>query len=138
MKRATTIILFLALLMLPIIAVSCKSVKSDSPSDIVKKTMDLYIKGDYNKAAIYYVNLNDKPMSDDEIKTLSTLLDFASQQEKKKGGISTYNITDEKIDDDGLNAEVTFKKTFKDGSEDNGKTKLIKIDGKWFVTLKKR
>lgn len=62
---------------------------------------------------------------------------LADQADKfaKKGGISSIEFTDKKIEEN--EAKFKTKINFGDGSSDSDKIDLIKKDGKWLVTVSK-
>jgi hypothetical protein len=55
----------------------------------------------------------------------------------EKGGIKSYEVLDEKINQDGQRATVKLKYTYGDGSTNEQDTNLIKDNGQWKIVLNK-
>lgn len=105
--------------------------KNSTPADVAKESMYMVEKGD--------VSVKDL-MSKQLVSTFGEeKLDKAIQEEskriKEKGGIASIEVLDEKIED--TTATVKLKINYGNGTSKEDKSKLVKEDGKWKLTVSK-
>ena len=100
--------------------------KKDSPSDVVKKYLDLIVAQQYEEAVMLCDGLEEATESD--IKTVASLIAFAMEM---NGGLEKYEILGEEIDESGEKARVKFKYFFKKNGEKETEGNLAKRDGVW-------
>jgi len=106
------------LLIMGIVVIGCGG--GDSPTGVVKKLHTAIEKGDSKAIG--------------ELMTPEAAQMMAMMGEKSKGMLKTYGgiaKTEETIDDDEAHVTVTYK------NGETGDFELVKIDGKWKVTLDK-
>lgn len=135
MKKNTLIALFI--LVVTAILPSCGGGSSNnSPAATVNKAFDYIAAKDFKGAASLYVSGENKPLTEEESQKLQGMLAMASKQYEENGGIKEISILEEKISEDGNTAVVKQKIVYKDGTEDTNDTDLVKVDGKWYFSLK--
>lgn len=135
MKKNTLIALFI--MMVAAILPSCGGGSSNnSPAATVNKAFDYIAAKDFKGAASLYVSGENKPLTEEESQKLQGMLAMASKQYEENGGIKEISILEEKISEDGNTAVVKQKIVYKDGTEDTNDTDLVKVDGKWYFSLK--
>jgi uncharacterized protein YchJ len=67
---------------------------------------------------------------------LNGLVAMGVEETKKKEGLASYEIIEEKINEAGDKATVKSKLTYGNGKTSTEKTRLVKEDGKWYISLK--
>ena len=113
---------------------------SNSPASINKSIYTQMQKGNYKKAVeIMVENLDSKKASSDKEKAqfLTMFAEKAKESAEAKGGIKKFEIVEEKISEDGLSATVSTKIVFGNGDETTEKSKYVKQDGKWKLSMNK-
>lgn len=129
-------ILFVAVMCLFAVMFSgCGGAKT--PKDVAEKSIKCLKNKDY-KGYVELVSLKDEAkMSSEELKKsreqMAVLLESKiSSEVDKKGGIDSYEIGEETIDEDEAKVKATFK--YGDGSEKESTIKLKKNeDGDWKI-----
>lgn len=129
-------ILFVAVMCLFAVMFSgCGGAKT--PKDVAKKSIKCLKNKDY-KGYVELVSLKDEAkMSSEELKKsreqMAVLLESKiSSEVDKKGGIDSYEIGEETIDEDEAKVKATIK--YGDGSEKESTIKLKKNeDGDWKI-----
>ena len=129
-------ILFVAVMCLFAVMFSgCGGAKT--PKDVAEKSIKCLKNKDY-KGYVELVSLKDEAkMSSEELKKsreqMAVLLESKiSSEVDKKGGIDSYEIGEETIDDDEAKVKATIK--YGDGSEKESTIKLKKNeDGDWKI-----
>ncbi|SDX49819.1 protein of unknown function [Lutibacter oricola] len=124
-------ILSLVLVFTTFCFMSCSS--GSSPSDVVKKSYELIKKKNYEAVAKLYVKKNGEKLSEDEAKKIEGLLGMASKEIEKKGGYKGITIDSEEISEDGNSATVKHTIEYDNGKSNSETSKLLKVDGKWFI-----
>lgn len=129
------VILGFAVIMLAVVAVSCSS-KSNSPKDVAETFLQAMKNKDYEKAAdcFYYEGTKD------EIKAqkadMLALIEKAGISITAKEGIKSFKINS--VEEDGDSAVVKGVVTYGNGDvDDDEEIKTKKVDGKWYVDMKK-
>ncbi|MDR3235250.1 MAG: DUF4878 domain-containing protein [Prevotellaceae bacterium] len=128
------------ILSVAVIVLTAASCGGGTPSGIAKSMFKASKAGDSEKVvAIASANLNDKAWN---VKALhgEHLFRLIIKSElnvlfNSTTEIAGYSILDEKRSDDGLQAVVTTKVTYKDGSETTDKMTFVKENGKWKIKL---
>ena len=115
------------------------SCSNNSPKGVVSEYMDC-LKNKDAKGLIELLDLEEDMKDEDPVKAkeeLTSLInDKVLKELDKKGGIKSYKITSEKIDEEKGTATVGLKITYGDGEESESESKLIKDkNGKWKVPL---
>lgn len=115
-----------ALATLALLLSSC----GESPSDVVLKSSEAAMEGNYAEV-VEYVNASDDKKA--LIKALAEeKIDPQLRREAtEKGGIRNYEVIDESISPDGKTAKVTTKTTYGNGETSTSTSDLEKVDGKW-------
>ncbi|MCK5856524.1 MAG: DUF4878 domain-containing protein [Bacteroidales bacterium] len=129
MKKITAILGF-ALISLMIFTTSCSS--PSSPGDTLKEFSYAMEKGDVDKV-ISFLAADEKDLTKEDKEKLTALVQGAKVEIENKGGIITIEILEEKIDEDGIKANVKSKTTYGNDKTDEGNSQLIFIDGSWKV-----
>lgn len=109
--------------------------KSETPSDVVKKVFSLMDNKKYDKISEYYVTKNGEKLTEEEAKKLVGLMAMASAEQAKRGGVKEIVIDEEKIDDENNTASVSYKITYNNDKETTERAKLVKIADKWYMRL---
>lgn len=109
---------------------SCSS-SSSSPSSVVKKQLEIFKSGDFEKLAdiVYF-----KGGQTEESAQMFTAVGAKMGPEiEKKGGVDSFEITSEEISEDGESAKVKYSVTYGNGSVEEDTAKTILQDGKWYI-----
>jgi hypothetical protein len=109
--------------------------KSESPSDVVKKVFSLMNNQNYDKIAEYYIKKNGEKLTEEETKKLEGLMAMASAEQTKKGGVKEIVIVEETIDSENNTAKVKYKIVYNNDKETTESTKLMKVADKWYMSL---
>ncbi|MFI3261915.1 MAG: DUF4878 domain-containing protein [Rikenellaceae bacterium] len=118
--------------------VSCSS--QSSPKDAAEKYAKCVQKGDFEGLVdLFYMKSTGDTAKDKEQKDqlVSMFNEKAKPEIEKKGGIKSYTIGEETISEDGESAKVKVTFEYGDGTTDDEKTNLEKVDGKWYLSMKK-
>lgn len=126
-----------AVVCMMLFAASCSS--QSSPKDVANQAMEYMKKGDIDKFLdLLYVT---EDTSAEEVERGKALIKAmfegkAKAQLEKKQGIKSYEVTDEKMNEEGDQCKVYYKVVYGDGSE-NEKTVSTQKDknGKWWIKL---
>ncbi len=123
-----------------IAAFACSS-SSDTPSGVVTAINKAMQNGDY-ETVVSYIYLdetrsNGMDISEFRSNLASMLEEKGGAELEKKGGIESFEIIDEQINEDGTKAQVTVKTVYGNGTEDEDDTEVVKHDGKWYIELNK-
>ena len=114
-------------------AVNCGGSAGNSPASIEKAIYSQFQKGnDEAGIKIYFENSTaEKTEKQDEM-----IKAFAEKQKESieaKGGIKSFEIIEETIDESGETAIVVTKITYGDGTDKEEKNKYTKVEGKWKI-----
>lgn len=132
MKRIFTI---LSVLVALIGVVSCSSSSLSSPTDVVEEYIKSLKNDDYGSAIdlFYFSAVDSKTIEENKEKMVAIFDRFVKPEFDKNGGIDSYEIKEETIDEDGLTATVAFDYVYGNGEVEPVTSKLKKIDGKWYL-----
>jgi predicted small secreted protein len=133
-KNGMFIVLIFAL---SVVLSSCGGIagSGNSPSKTVEKVFDYYMKKDFDKVASFYASGDSKKLTKEEFDKVKAMLPFAVKQDDKKGGLKSYEITEETIAEDGNSAKVKMVKTYGNGDTDTDRLSLVKVDGEWLIKI---
>lgn len=134
------VIKFFSVFLLALFITAC----SDDTST-PEKAAETFIKAVYNNnidtvRKMLYFSKEDtsKPEVETLIKSkLEQMIEKAAEEAKAHGGVDKIECSPaEYTNEDKTAATCTTSIVFKDGSKDGGKTNLVKVDGKWLVSMK--
>lgn len=108
--------------------------KGDKPGDVVKSFYKLMQKKDFENAAKLFAS-GDQLATQEETTKIEGMIGMGYAEYEKVDGVKEVSITEEEIAEDGLTAKVRYTIVFGDGSEDNTKMTLHKIEGKWYLDV---
>lgn len=106
--------------------------KSATPEGAAKSFLKVYQDGDFITMVnqMYFT----KEVSDEDKAQLAEMLQSKLAPEiEKKGGITSFDIDEAEIAEDGQTAKVNYTLHFGNGTESKDKVKLILVDGKWML-----
>lgn len=132
MKR---IVFFATMCLFVVMLTGCGGPKT--PKDVAEKSMKCLQKGDYKGYAKLVYLKDEAKMSSEEVRKskeqLAVLLEGKISEEiQKKGGMESFELGEETIDEDNAKVDVTVK--YGDGSEKKSTIKLKKTeDGDWKI-----
>ncbi len=135
MKKCTS---FLIVAVIALFAASCGG--SNTPAGIEKSIYTQMQMGNYDKAVEMLVDhlAGDKEATAEEKAQMVTVLaPKAKQTYEAKGGIKSFEITEEKISEDGESATVSSKIVYGNGEEGTNTSKYVKKDGVWKLSANK-
>ena len=124
-------ILSLVFVLIAISFTSCS--KGSSPGDVIKKSYDLIKAKKYEAVTKLYVKKGGEKLSKDEAKKIEGLFGMAASEMDKKDGYKSITIESEDISEDGNSANVEYTIEYKNGDKDEQDSKLLKVNGKWFI-----
>ena len=135
MKKVLVILSIVAVTM-SLLLVSCGGGASGgkSPSDVELGFWKLVQKGNYEKAADYWMenSTDDDKGQKEQMKAMSAMFsEKIKQSVEEKGGLKDVKIESETISEDGLTAKVEVLLINGDGTTDEQTKKYRKVDGKW-------
>lgn len=128
MKRLLTIVT-MALMALALSACGGNGggvTKSDSPSEVVKKAMTCAVNEDYEGMVKYFDGTADA--SDEDLKEAASVIALLYGL---SGGIQSFEILGEEIDDNGTEAEVKLRITDTKGNTREDDADLVKNASGW-------
>lgn len=103
---------------------------SNSPKTVTETFYDKWEAGDYDAIISMYEGATD--LSESEIEQTKGFLEQASKYLfEQSGGIKSFEVTEENINEAGDKATVKTKIVFENGESQEGEQELVKIDGKW-------
>ncbi len=104
--------------------------KSDSPSDVVKKALTCAVDKDYKGMVKYFDKTADA--TEQELEEAGAVLELLYGL---AGGVSSFEILGEEIDESGMEAEVKVKITDEKGASRTDDADLVKTDQGWRLTM---
>ena len=108
-----------------------KATKADTPSEIVKKSLECIQKGDFVGAMKFVKDAEETP--EEELKSSAALIESLYGF---LGGIKSYEIVEEQISEDGQNATVKTDFVYGNGETKKGdETKLVMTDKGWRMLM---
>lgn len=129
------LIYFCMMLVMMFIVSACSD---NSPSGALKSYTKAYIDGDYEKYVdgIYF----SKAEGEDLVEAKSNFVEFIkafSSEQSEKNTLKDIEIIGEELSEDGNSAIVKIKEIYKDGSEKEKESRMVKVDGKWLMDMGK-
>ena len=103
---------------------------ADTPRAAVEQFLNTIVKGDI-KAALGMVQGADEATEEEKafvVNLYQTTLD-------ELGGVTSYEITDEKLANDGVNAKMKVKYVYGNGEERTSVEHVVKTEKGWAVQL---
>lgn len=134
------VIKFFSVFLLALFITAC----SDDTS-APEKAAETFTKAVYNNnidtvSKMLYFSKEDSSELEVEIvikSKLEQMIEKAAEEAKAHGGVDKIECsTAEYTNEDKTAATCTTSVVFKDGSKGGGKTNLVKVDGKWLVSMK--
>jgi hypothetical protein len=107
----------------------------NSPGATVKKSINLMAEQNYDKVVVMYAKKDGTALTEEEKGKMLGLMAMANSDLKKKQGIKSLDIIEEKISEDGKTATVKWKTTYGNGETDNNDGDLIKVGGDWKMII---
>jgi hypothetical protein len=111
------------------------AILSKTPGDVVKSAINALKDKDYPGVIKYYVRKDGVAFTKEDTEKFTGLCTWASQEYEKKQGLKGIEILEEKVAEDGMTATVKYKLQFNNGTEDNDKVDLKKINGDWLIII---
>ena len=132
MKRTMTVVLALMVACtMALVACGGKgSAKADTPTATFEKYADYIKKGDFAKAVDILEGSNEATKEQKEF--IVALMQEAS---KENGGVTSYEVLNEEISEDGMTAKIKVKYTWGNGKTKETTEKLVKTENGWACKL---
>lgn len=111
-------------------AKAAKISKKDSPSTVVEKALKMLKTKDYKAALTIAAGTED--YTEEELNGLAELMQMVYDA---NGGLTNYEILDEKISEDGQNATVTVKSTYGNGEVQEDTEELVQTENGWRIKM---
>lgn len=125
------LVMFTMCLMMMAVMTSCGSSHENTPRGVAEAAVKCLSKKDYKG----YMNLTNA--TDQQKKAMAQMLEKVGQQVDEKGGMKSYEIVDEKVDEEKGTATVTVKVVYENETSEDNKMKMVKKDGDWLLTTDK-
>ncbi len=131
------IITFLSILIAFVCVISCSS--SSTPTAVAEKYVSYLKSGNYDGIAdLIYYDQSDSEAAEESKKMIKGILnDKVKSQVDEKGGIKSYEIGEETIDEEGKDATVKVSIVYGNEKKDNMDVDLHCVDGKWYISTGK-
>lgn len=107
-----------------------KTSKKSSPSATLEKVLKELKNKDYKAAITFAAGTED--YTEEELNGLAELMQMVYDA---NGGLTNYEILDEKISEDGQNATVTVKSTYGNGEVQEDTEELVQTENGWRITM---
>lgn len=109
------------------------SCSDNSPEGVAKQYFSYIQSGKYEKV-VDLIHFKKEPTSEEKEQIVAMVKDKGAKELEKKGGITSFEIGEVTLNDEGTAATVKANLTYGDGTTDDDKVKLMKTDdGKWMV-----
>jgi hypothetical protein len=109
---------------------------ANSPSKAVEKSYSYLMDKEYDKLVKMYATQEGKLLTEEEkAKVKAMLASMGEQQFAKKEGLKSIAVLKETLNEAGDKAEVEINQVFGNGTDENDKIKLIKIEGNWYMLV---
>ncbi len=125
------VVMFTMCLMMMAMMTSCGSSHENTPRGVAEAAVKCLSKKDWKG----YMDLTDA--NDKQKEAMAQLLEKMGQQLDEKGGMKSFEIVDEDIDEENGKATVTVKVTYENQTSEDNKMKMLKKDGKWLLSSEK-
>ena len=125
------VVMFTMCLMMMAMTTGCGSSHENTPRGVAEAAVKYLSKKDWKG----YMDLTDA--TDQQKQAMSQLLEKMGKQVDEKGGMKSYEIVDEQIDEEKGTATVTVKVIYENETSEDNKMKMLKKDGKWLLSADK-
>ncbi len=135
MKKMLTVVV--SLIAATMLLSSCGK---NNPADIEMSIQKEFQKGNFEAGVDKFIAnaaFENETKAQEMKAMLLSFKDKVAKQNETKGGLKEIVLVEETIDEAAGTAVVKTKKIYNDGSEEEGSTKYIKVDGKWKIDLDK-
>lgn len=121
----------IAICFITMAALSSCSSHDNSPEGVAKAAVECLKAKDYKG----YMDLTSATKEQKE--AMTAMLQKVGQQTDEKGGVESYEIVDQEIDEEKGTATVNVKVTYGNGDTEENKMKMLKKDGDWVLSADK-
>ena len=118
-------------LMMMALMTSCGKGHDNTPKGVAIAGVECLADKDYKG----YMDLTDA--SKEQKEAMTQMLEKVGKEGDEKGGMKSYEVVDEKVDEEAGTATVTVKIVYGNGEEKNNTMKCVKKDGKWLLSADK-
>ena len=125
------LVMFTMCLMMMAVMTSCGSSHENTPRGVAEAAVKCLANKDYKG----YMNLTNA--TDQQKQAMAQMLEKVGQQVDEKGGMKSYEIVDEQVDEEKGTATVTVKVVYENETSEDNKMKMVKKDGDWLLTTDK-
>jgi hypothetical protein len=110
-------------------------ITGNTPGDKVKKGVKMLFDKKYEDVVKMYVKKGGEKLTEEESAKLVGMMPMALKEKESKLGLKDVEITEETITEDGNHAVVKYKMIYNNGDTDNESTRLVKVDGDWYLEI---
>lgn len=121
----------IAICFITMAALSSCSGHDNTPEGVAKAAVECLKAKDYKG----YMDLTSATKEQKE--AMTAMLQKVGQQTDEKGGVESYEIVDQEIDEEKGTATVNVKVTYGNGDTEENKMKMLKKDGDWVLSADK-
>ena len=121
----------IAICFITMAALSSCSSHDNSPEGVAKAAVECLKAKDYKG----YMDLTSATKEQKE--AMTAMLQKVGPQTDEKGGVKSYEIVDQEIDEEKGTATVNVKVTYGNGDTEENKMKMLKKDGDWVLSADK-
>lgn len=121
----------IAICFITMAALSSCSGHDNTPEGVAKAAVECLKAKDYKG----YMDLTSATKEQKE--AMTAMLQKVGQQTDEKGGVESYEIVDQEIDEEKGTATVNVKVTYGNGDTEDNKMKMLKKDGEWVLSADK-
>ena len=121
----------IAICFITMAALSSCSSHDNTPEGVAKAAVECLKAKDYKG----YMDLTSATKEQKE--AMAAMLQKVGQQTDEKGGVESYEIVDQEIDEVKGTATVNVKVTYGNGDTEDNKMKMLKKDGDWVLSADK-
>ncbi len=121
----------IAICFITMAALSSCSSHDNTPEGVAKAAVECLKAKDYKG----YMDLTSATKEQEE--AMAAMLQKVGQQTDEKGGVESYEIVDQEIDEEKGTATVNVKVTYGNGDTEDNKMKMLKKDGDWVLSADK-
>ena len=105
--------------------------QDNSPRGVAEAAVKCMAKKDFKG----YMELTNA--TDQQKEGMVQLLEKVGKEGDSKGGLKSYEIVDEQVDEENGKATATVKVLYDNGEEKNNTMKMVKQDDKWYISAEK-
>ena len=121
----------IAICFITMAALSSCSSHDNTPEGVAKAAVECLKAKDYKG----YMDLTSATKEQKE--AMTAMLQKVGKQTDEKGGVESYEIVDQEIDEEKGTATVNVKVTYGNGDTEGNKMKMLKKDGDWVLSADK-